>query len=93
MCVEYMNRRFWGDRRVISETWDGETKYEVSETEAEREARLKKWEQYLETGEEAGKTSTATTNPGSSLNGSSVLLLMVGRMDRVWVLGMVVIVL
>ena len=60
-CVQNLHQRWFAQRRVLAETWDGKTKYEVLETEEEREARLKKWEKYLETGEHAQETK-----PGSS---------------------------
>lgn len=73
MCVEYMNQRYFAKRRLLAATWDGLTKYEVQETEAEREARLKKWEKFLETGEKENTTSSSdnTAAVGTS-NGSSV---------------------
>ncbi|WAR07591.1 HTSF1-like protein [Mya arenaria] len=59
MCVEYMNQRFLGPRRLLAAVWDGQTKYEVQESEAEREARLKKWAEFLEAEEEAKSKSAA----------------------------------
>ena len=74
-CVEYMNQRYLGKRRLLASTWDGKTKYEVEESEAEREERLKKWVDFLETGESADKNiaSTASTDTGEhSGNGVSL---------------------
>jgi len=49
-CCEYMDNRVWRNGRVIScETWDGETKYEVEETEEERQKRIADWHKFLET--------------------------------------------
>ena len=43
----------------MAATWDGNTKYEVQETEQQREERLKKWESFLETDEKVSdKTDT-----------------------------------
>ncbi|KAL4232710.1 HIV Tat-specific factor 1 [Mactra antiquata] len=63
MCIEYMNQRYWGTRRLLAATWDGTTKYEVVESEAQREERLKKWENFLEKGEESSKKEAAASKP------------------------------
>lgn len=48
-CCEYLNNRVWKNGRIITcETWDGQTRYEVEETEEEREQRLAEWHRYLE---------------------------------------------
>ena len=69
-CVEFMNNRWFAKRRISAETWDGQTKYAVDETEEERDARLKKWEEYLETGNETQKADSSAgselTSAGSS---------------------------
>ncbi|XP_061169553.1 HIV Tat-specific factor 1-like [Saccostrea echinata] len=51
-CIAAMNGRWFAKRRISAESWDGKTKYEIQESEAERDERLKKWEQYLETDKE-----------------------------------------
>lgn len=43
-----MNGRWFSGRRLVAQKWDGVTKYDVEETEEEKEERLKKWEEYLE---------------------------------------------
>lgn len=45
--------------------------FQVEETEAEKEARLKKWENFLESGETNTKTDTSKTS--NSSDGDSVL--------------------
>ena len=45
-----LHQRWFAKRRILASTWDGKTKYEVEETEQQREERLKKWENFLETG-------------------------------------------
>lgn len=47
-CIEAMNNRWFAKRQISAESWDGKTKYEIQESEAERNERLKKWEQFLE---------------------------------------------
>ena len=47
-----MNGRWFAGRKLIAERWDGVTKYGSEETEEEKEARLKKWDEYLEQNEE-----------------------------------------
>lgn len=46
-CVQLLNNRWFGQRKITAETWDGKTKYKVTETPEETEERLKKWETYL----------------------------------------------
>ncbi|KJE94075.1 HIV TAT specific factor 1 [Capsaspora owczarzaki ATCC 30864] len=46
-CVELMNGRWFGGRRLEAAKWDGRTSYKVEETDAQREARLQKWESWL----------------------------------------------
>ena len=48
VCAAAMNNRMWGKRVITAEAWDGNTKYEVEETEAEREKRINEWENFLE---------------------------------------------
>jgi hypothetical protein len=40
-------------RKLVAEMWDGHTSYKVEESDMEREARIKKWEQDLEAEAEA----------------------------------------
>ncbi|XP_033227268.1 HIV Tat-specific factor 1 homolog [Belonocnema kinseyi] len=47
-CVQLLNGRWFGQRKITAEIWDGKTKYKVAETEAEIEARIDKWDKYLE---------------------------------------------
>jgi len=48
-CTQYLNNRVWKNGRVITcETWDGETKYEVEETEEEQQRRIQEWHKFLE---------------------------------------------
>ena len=47
-CVLALNNRLWGSGRVLSvAAWDGREKFKAEETDAEREARLRNWEQFL----------------------------------------------
>ncbi|XP_055847163.1 uncharacterized protein LOC129912777 [Episyrphus balteatus] len=50
LVIQMMNGRFFGQRKLIAETWDGKTKYKVAETEEEIQARINKWDKYLEKG-------------------------------------------
>jgi hypothetical protein len=56
-CISTMNGRWFAKRQISAEHWDGKTKYEIQESEAERNERLSKWEQYLESDKEKGKDS------------------------------------
>lgn len=56
-CVALLNGRWFGQRKITAETWDGKTKYKIVETEAEVQQRLQKWEKFLES-EEANKNKS-----------------------------------
>ena len=58
MCVQAMNGRWYGGRRLEVVHWDGVTNYQVEETEKEREERLKQWENFLEDEEGGGGGGT-----------------------------------
>lgn len=47
-CVQLLNGRWFSKRQISAEIWDGKTKYKITETDAEIEARLDKWDKYLE---------------------------------------------
>ncbi|XP_070170142.1 17S U2 SnRNP complex component HTATSF1 [Polyergus mexicanus] len=47
-CVQLLNGRWFSQRKISAEIWDGKTKYKITETDAEIEARLQKWDTYLE---------------------------------------------
>ena len=54
-CVAAMRGRWFAKRQIIAETYDGKTKYQVNETEAEKEERLQGWETFLETDSDSRK--------------------------------------
>ncbi|KAK3097780.1 hypothetical protein FSP39_013131 [Pinctada imbricata] len=61
-CISAFNGR-WFDKKVITaESWDGRTKYEIQESEAERDARLNKWEKFLENDEKKNSNSSESSN-------------------------------
>ena len=47
-----MHGRWFAGRRLVAERWDGVTKYDVEESEEQKEARLKKWDEFLDSSEE-----------------------------------------
>lgn len=47
-CVSLMNGRWFAGRQLSAASWDGRTKFKIEETEEEIEARMKKWDDYLE---------------------------------------------
>ncbi|XP_034247760.1 HIV Tat-specific factor 1 homolog [Thrips palmi] len=59
-CVQLFNNRWFNQRRITAETWDGKTKYRVAESAEETEARLAKWTKFLES--EEGKKSLGASN-------------------------------
>lgn len=60
-CIQLLNGRWYNQRKITAETWDGKTKYKIVETEEEVQKRLKKWEQFLES-EEGKKASESVTD-------------------------------
>lgn len=47
-CVNLLNDRWFGKRKITAQIWDGKTKYKIAETDAEISQRLDKWDQFLE---------------------------------------------
>ncbi|XP_011195647.2 HIV Tat-specific factor 1 homolog [Zeugodacus cucurbitae] len=47
VVIQMMHGRFFGQRKLSAEHWDGKTKYKIVETEAEVQKRLSHWDQYL----------------------------------------------
>jgi len=46
-CCQYMNGRIWQGRIIECKTWDGSTKYNVSEPIDEEKERIDEWHKYL----------------------------------------------
>ncbi|XP_071112882.1 17S U2 SnRNP complex component HTATSF1-like [Haliotis cracherodii] len=59
-CIAGLNGRWFAQQRIIASAWDGVTKYEIEETEEERNARLQKWEGFLNIG------ASTSSSPGAS---------------------------
>ncbi|KAL7299446.1 hypothetical protein TKK_0007689 [Trichogramma kaykai] len=61
-CVQLLNNRWFAQRRITAEIWDGKTKYKIKETEAQIEERINKWDKFLEEQEDAedAKKAAAT---------------------------------
>ncbi|XP_034190729.1 RRM1_TatSF1_like and RRM2_TatSF1_like domain-containing protein barc isoform X1 [Osmia lignaria lignaria] len=64
-CVQLLNGRWFSQRKISAEIWDGKTKYKVTETDAEIEARIAKWDKFLE-GEEEKKEAAARNEQRSN---------------------------
>ena len=62
LCVTSLHQRWFAKRRILASAWDGHTKYEVQETEKEREERLKKWENFLETDAKSSKETDSVVH-------------------------------
>ncbi|XP_011504686.1 PREDICTED: HIV Tat-specific factor 1 homolog [Ceratosolen solmsi marchali] len=52
-CILLLNGRWFGQRKITAEIWDGKTKYKIRETEEQIEARINKWDKFLDDQEEA----------------------------------------
>ena len=46
-CIAAMHERLRTGRKITAECWDGKTKYDVMETDEERQKRIDKWQKYL----------------------------------------------
>lgn len=62
LVIQMMDRRLFGSRMITAETWDGKTKYKLSETEDENKDRLSKWDEFLES-EDTNKPNADTPTP------------------------------
>ncbi|XP_058464689.1 HIV Tat-specific factor 1 [Malaya genurostris] len=60
LVVKLMHGRFFGQRKLTAEIWDGRTKYRIAETEADTNKRLGNWEKYLEKEDEKLATTPET---------------------------------
>ncbi|XP_071955260.1 17S U2 SnRNP complex component HTATSF1-like [Antedon mediterranea] len=56
ICILGLNGRWFAQRQLVATQWDGTTDYKIEETETEREARLQKWEEFLQKDDEPNKT-------------------------------------
>ncbi|XP_071801108.1 17S U2 SnRNP complex component HTATSF1-like [Asterias amurensis] len=61
LCVAALNGRWFAKRQLSCELWDGVTDFRIEETDREREERLKKWENFLESDKGKEKTEGNTT--------------------------------
>uniref|UniRef100_A0A2L2YJE2 17S U2 SnRNP complex component HTATSF1 n=1 Tax=Parasteatoda tepidariorum TaxID=114398 RepID=A0A2L2YJE2_PARTP len=62
-CINLMNRRWFASRQLTAETWDGKTKYKITETKEELEKRLNSWDKFLEEPSSANKSDAKETPP------------------------------
>jgi len=71
-CIELLNGRWFGQRRITAEIWDGHTKYKIKETEEQIAARIQKWEDYLqgqdETESKSDEANKAKKSTGDDAN-------------------------
>ncbi|XP_022212385.1 HIV Tat-specific factor 1 [Drosophila obscura] len=54
LVIQMMQGRFFGQRQLSADHWDGQTKYKIDESAVEAHQRLSKWDEYL-AAEEADK--------------------------------------
>ncbi|EDV97453.1 GH14692 [Drosophila grimshawi] len=47
VVIQMMQGRYFGQRQLSAEHWDGKTKYKIDESAAEASERLNKWDEYL----------------------------------------------
>ncbi|KAK0095898.1 hypothetical protein PV326_007089 [Microctonus aethiopoides] len=61
-CIQLLNGRWFGQRKITAELWDGKTRYKIVETEEEIEKRIDKWDKYLEREEEQREENAKKNN-------------------------------
>ncbi|GAB1600498.1 HIV Tat-specific factor 1 homolog [Argonauta hians] len=63
-CIVALNGRWFAQKRIVAETWDGKQKFDIAETDEEKAERLRNWQKYLqESGsEEQHKEETPSTS-------------------------------
>ncbi|XP_017048530.1 HIV Tat-specific factor 1 [Drosophila ficusphila] len=57
VVIQMMQGRYFGQRQLSAEAWDGKTKYKIDESAVEAQERLSKWDEFLAE-EEADKKAT-----------------------------------
>eukprot|EP00047_Mylnosiga_fluctuans_P005102 m.238456 g.238456 ORF g.238456 m.238456 type:complete len:381 (-) comp13303_c0_seq1:66-1208(-) len=62
-CIAVMNGRWFAKRKLEAEHWDGTTNYSIEETDLERQERLKKWDQFLDAGDDEPKEKEQPERP------------------------------
>ncbi|XP_062130617.1 HIV Tat-specific factor 1 homolog [Drosophila sulfurigaster albostrigata] len=60
MVIQMMQGRYFGQRQLSADHWDGKTKYKIDESAAEAQERLSKWDEYL-AAEDAAKQEAEET--------------------------------
>lgn len=70
-CIGRMNGRWFAQRQLSAETWDGRTRYKIVETEEELEARLQKWDDFLDAEDEDKDKATDTSSEPVATSSSS----------------------
>lgn len=48
VCIDALDKRFFAGRRLISEVWDGRSKFHVEETTDQEAQRIKQWQSFLD---------------------------------------------
>eukprot|EP00045_Choanoeca_perplexa_P002199 m.23405 g.23405 ORF g.23405 m.23405 type:complete len:443 (+) comp11378_c0_seq2:159-1487(+) len=46
-AIATLNGRWFDQRQIVAEEWDGKTKYKVAESQEDEEARIAQWDEYL----------------------------------------------
>ncbi|XP_054014756.1 HIV Tat-specific factor 1 homolog [Hylaeus anthracinus] len=65
-CIQLLNGRWFSQRKISAEIWDGKTKYKVLETDAEIEARIAKWDKYLDDADEEKRAKSGKSDQKSN---------------------------
>ena len=66
--------RWFGGRQIVALNWNGKEKFEIKETAEQEAERLRKWDEYLESGgenPESDKTASNTADNKSENTSSS----------------------
>lgn len=59
VSVEMFHTRWFGGRRVLASNWNGKDRFEIKETAEQEAERLRKWDEFLESGDNKKESSDA----------------------------------
>ncbi|XP_034483782.1 HIV Tat-specific factor 1 [Drosophila innubila] len=66
VVIQMMQGRYFGQRQLSAEHWDGKTKYKIDESAAEAQERLSKWDEYLAAEDAAKQEAEEAKEEGES---------------------------
>ena len=62
--------RWFGGRQIVASNWNGKEKFEIKETAEQEAERLRKWDEYLESGGENPEFDKTASNTSDNKSGN-----------------------